>query len=487
MWIALLYSALTLGIILGPRNQGSVAYAAFHSRSSKPPYQDYFQRSADKFQQLASSAIVLADMSKSQPYVLETLMLYGECEFLRRDDHHSKIWLMNGVSLRVAMRMGYHRDPSNFKQLTPFQGEMRRRAWHTIHMMDSMISFAIGLPALVRRIESDVRPPRNVYDADISPNMTEPPKGRPLTEITPATYIIAKSRVATVFAEAAELSQKITPPRYSTVMALHKRLEEAHDYIPEGIRVRPIEDSITDAPTLIMSRFNIEIVYLKTKLVLHRTYLTAGQTDPRFAESRKICVDAALEILNYHKIIFHACQPGGQLMQVWWYMSSLQTYDYLLAAMILSLEMHYLRTADPFSPRASEIYDILETTCDIWSNHPTRFRESVRGAEILKFMLKKCPIPSRPCASSQDPGANGFETSEHQSTLRKTPTNHQKDMNGLQEMTPESIPKDLLSQNLAAQPLSIFESSFDPSMELPDMSPAIDWVCVCMTFTMAYL
>jgi hypothetical protein len=247
-------------------------------------------------------------------------MIYGECEFLRRDDHHSKVWLMNGVTLRVAMRMGYHRDPSNFPEMSPFQSEMRRRLWHILNMMDTLISFAIGLPSMLRRVESDVRAPRNFYDHDLSPSATDLPKERPPHEITPASYTIAKSRVCAVFAEAAELSQRITPPKYSQVMSLDKRLEEAHDLIPEGMRVRPLEDCITDAPVLVMSRFNVEILYLKTKIVLHRNFFTAGQSSARFGGSHIKCLDAALTILRYQNIIFHACQPGGQLAKVWWYM-----------------------------------------------------------------------------------------------------------------------------------------------------------------------
>src|SRR5262245_27087179 len=129
MWLALLYSAMALGIILGPRNPGMNAYAAAYDRSSGSTYDtqndnDYLSSSVNTFQQLGSSAMVLADVTKSQPYTLETFMVYGECEFLRRDDHHAKIWLMNGVNLRIAMRMGYHRDPSNFQGMSPFQGEM---------------------------------------------------------------------------------------------------------------------------------------------------------------------------------------------------------------------------------------------------------------------------------------------------------------------------------------------------------------------------
>ncbi|KAF2679485.1 hypothetical protein K458DRAFT_461025 [Lentithecium fluviatile CBS 122367] len=417
MWIALIYCTMSLGIILGPRNPGISAHAPAFDRSSGSLYEPsgadaHLSRSVDRFQQLASSALVLADITKSQPYTLETLMIYGECEFLRRDDCHAKIWLMHGVALRTAMRMGYHRDPANFKGMSPFQGEMRRRTWHVINMTDTLISFAIGLPAQVRRIESDVRVPRNLYDADLFPNMTELPKERPDTEVTPASYFRAKARVCAVFAEAAELSQKITPPRYTTIVALEKKLEDAHDTIPEGMRVRPMEECITDPPVLVMSRLNIELLYLKTRMVLHRNYFTAGQCDPRFAASRTISVDTAVTILDWNKVIFHACQPGGQLHKVWWYMASLQTYDFLLAAMILCLELHHIKAADALSARAAELYGILETTHDIWANHPNRFRESLRGAGILKAMLAKCSSPDQAKDVQKDSVSTEMEKSK---------------------------------------------------------------------------
>lgn len=400
MWLALLYSAMALGIILGPRNPGMNAHAAAYKPPPRSKFQghesnDYLNGSVGRFQQLASSAMVLADVTKNQPYTLETLMIYGECEFLRRDDHHAKIWLMNGVSMRVAMRMGYHRDPSNFKGMSPFQGEMRRRVWHVLNMIDTLVSFAIGLPAVVRRIESDTRPPQNLYDSDLSPNMTEIPKPRPSYEITPATYTIAKAKICAIFAEAAEIAQRITPPLYSVVVSLEKRLEEAHREVPEGMRVRPIQDCVTDNPVLIMGRYNIELLYLKTKLVLHRNFLTAGQSDPKYSESRQICVNAATEILQYHFTIFHACQPGGQLNKVWWYMSSLQTFDFLLAAMVICLEMNHLQSLDNAWDKVPNMLSLLKSTYDIWANHPNRFRDSVRGAEILRTMLRKCSAPEQ--------------------------------------------------------------------------------------------
>ena len=72
--------------------------------------------------------------------------------------------------------------------------------------------------------------------------MAELPQGRPNTELTPGMYTIAKSRICAIFGEAAELTQKITPPKYSTILLLDKRLQAVHEQIPEGMRVRPLEE-----------------------------------------------------------------------------------------------------------------------------------------------------------------------------------------------------------------------------------------------------
>lgn len=326
---------------------------------------------------------------------------------------------MIGIIIRVALRMGYHRDARHFDNITPFQGEMRRRAWHLLYQIDVLVSFAIGLPSMIRRIESDTQPPHNLLDTDFSVHCTELPKERPFSEITPGSYTIAKSRVCAIFAEAAELSQLVVPPIHADILAADQRLQEAYAAIPDGLRVRSMELSITDPPVIIMARFNLELLYQKTRTVLHRKYLVVGQTDPRFAESRKICVDAAMHTLRHQDVIFHACQPGGQLHKVWWYMSSLTTYDFLLATMVVCFELNYIRVEEaspefkgPPCPFVPEMIRLLKNTFDIWSNHPNRLSESSKAAKILGAMLNKL---AGPINSDKDAAGNGVQ--ENNTTL----------------------------------------------------------------------
>ena len=92
-------------------------------------------------------------------------------------------------------------------------------------------------------------------------------------------------------------------------------------------------------------------------------------------------------------------------------MSSLQTFDFLLAAMVLCLEMNHLKSINDLSNEVSNMYSLLESTYDIWANHPNRYRDSIRGAEILRAMLKKCSTDELSNTVLQDPVPNGLEKS----------------------------------------------------------------------------
>ncbi|KAF2805332.1 uncharacterized protein BDZ99DRAFT_480714 [Mytilinidion resinicola] len=405
MWIALLYGSLALAIILGPRNSEFEAYySAQYDKGASTAFQPIAvpfdglptRELVDKYQNLAASAIALADIARPQPYIVEAAMIHIECEFLRRTDHHVRVWFSIGLIIRIALRMGYHRDASHFKNMPPFQVEMRRRIWHILYQMDILVSFALGLPSMLRRIEADTRAPHNLYDTDFTADCDELPEERPPSELTPGSYFITKSRLCAVFAEAAELWQSIIPPSHSDIMAVDARLLVAYEAIPEGLRVRSMGESIADTSVLIMSRFNLELLYLKTRTVLHRKYITAGRFEPRLAKSRKICVEAAMATLRHHSVIFNACLPGGQLHKVWWYMASLTTYDFLLAAMIVVLELNHIRTTEaspmhngPASTMTAEMVGLLEKTYGIWAWHPNRIAESGRACGILREMLTK--------------------------------------------------------------------------------------------------
>ena len=61
--------------------------------------------------------LLLGEYTKAGPYALEALIHYVYVEFAIRADADKDIWFLLGLEVNLAMRMGYHRDPSHFLSL----------------------------------------------------------------------------------------------------------------------------------------------------------------------------------------------------------------------------------------------------------------------------------------------------------------------------------------------------------------------------------
>lgn len=389
MWLGLLLSILYVSAICTQRAE----------RDELSPFPMSAVDTINKFRNLAASALVLGDFSKARPYTLECLMIYTEGEYMLSNDSQVKVWVLLGLIVRLALRMGYHRDSSNYVDITPFRGEMRRRVWHFIYQLDVLMSFQLGLPSMINKLQSDTLPPHNLMDRDFSIGSTELPTSRPVGEMTPVSYSIAKSRICSVFAMATEFSHAVISPSYSEVMSLDTRLQESYDLVPPNLRIRPLDQSITDAPDLIMNRFNLELLYQKTRCVLHRRYLLEAHADSRFAYSRRTCIHSAMDILRHHSAIYGACQVGGQLSPVKWYMASLTTHDFLLAAMVVCLELNSNHTVGPeliegdytrpVQVQTKDMVEALERSYQIWYKLETHSAEVRQATRALAIMLRK--------------------------------------------------------------------------------------------------
>ncbi|KAI7280054.1 hypothetical protein KC345_g5006 [Hortaea werneckii] len=371
MWLGLLFSILSLA-------------ASFALRDSDPSSPRTKQVLADvtRYHSMAASAAVLADFTKPKAHTIEALILYTAG--LRSDNAFMNVWLSIGLIIRLALRMGYHRDGKHYPNISPFSGEMRRRIWAIISMIDVLISFQLGLPSMVKTIQSDAEPPSNLLDRDFRPDCGSLPQGRGIDELTPSSYTRAKLRVVRVFADAAELSHATVPPAYDEMMKLDRELEEVKAAVPPSLQMP--EDSIaiiTDPPEQLMCRFNLDLLYLKTKTVLHRRYmlvpyekLSPSEQEFGIGASRRLCTECALRVLQHHHTIYTASQVGGQLESVKWYMGSISTHDFLLAAMIICLELSKQMSDPAFGrhpetmlacPRRGAMLEALERSQKIWS------------------------------------------------------------------------------------------------------------------------
>lgn len=332
------------------------------------------------------------------PYTLETFLIYMECEFILSKGDQTSCYLIVAVAVRLALRMGLHRDSDKVKgNITPYQGEMRRRVWHLLVQMDLLVSFHNGLPSMVQAVKSDTRVPLNLQDPDFDEDSTELPPSRPETEITVMSYTLAKGRLARVFGKIVEQANLITLPDYSKVTALDQELQQAFSTTPPFLRVVPMDLCITDSAELIIQRFSLAVLFQTSQCILHRKFLIKEKENIEFLYSKKAAIEASMELLRIQSEVHDAVQPGGLLCKDSWVISSLAMHDLLLAAVIIYLcliresEGVVLTVGDRQIPNARQVEMIaaLEGSRRIWSETISMSVDTSIASNVLGDMLKR--------------------------------------------------------------------------------------------------
>ena len=231
-----------------------------------------------------------------------------------------------------------------------------------IVQLNVVTSSQIGLPRMIKNWQSDTAEPHNLLDDDFDEDTVSLPKSRPNTELTPMLYVIVKNRILSAFGMISDLVTSTQPSSYAEVMRLDQALHEARLAIPPGLQLQPMTDSITNASDVIMQRIYLALLFLKAQCILHRKYLILAHADSHYSYSHRSCVDAALQTLQHQSTLNQEMQPGGQLHQVRWKISSLVNHDFLLATTILCLDLDRALEAESSSQLHKETIDSGEET-----------------------------------------------------------------------------------------------------------------------------
>ncbi|KAJ5637840.1 hypothetical protein N7490_007719 [Penicillium lividum] len=108
------------------------------------------------------------DLVTLQAFLLHLLSI---CHFV---DPRSLFCLI-GIAVRVATRLGLHRDGAQFG-LPPFEAEQRRRLWWQLAILDKRIAELTGSTiTALSSSRTDCRLPLNVNDTDLHKNTKAPP------------------------------------------------------------------------------------------------------------------------------------------------------------------------------------------------------------------------------------------------------------------------------------------------------------------------
>lgn len=377
-----------------------IALQSYSRGGDEPPeYRGKSWAMSSEYRTLTAQCLVKADITTPITNMLETLILHVYADYARSRDAEAGILLSTGIIVRLAMRMGLHRDSAPYQGISVFQGEMRRRIWAAIRCLDVLFSAQAGMPPIARPQDTNTEIPRNLWDDELFEDMQVLPPSRPETENTPTLYLINRTRLVYVLGDAVELTQTACVcPSYEDVMKLDEKARELHDSISPHLKLRSMDESARDPSTLIMQRFTLELLFLKTICVLHKKFLAVSRRNARFAHSRRVCIDASMTMLQHQATLHRECQPGGRLRNVKWFISSLTTVDFLLAAMIICSDLYHTARAErqglPPSDvclwshdRRDEMLAALETALSIWETLKDRSMEAYKAHATLQVMV----------------------------------------------------------------------------------------------------
>lgn len=358
------------------------------------------------FKTTGAHALALSDYSTPGKNKLEAMYMYFVAEFIGQLDAPLSTSIIFSNIVRLSMHMGLHRDPKHYPTMSPFEGEMRRRLWYLFVEVDEIVSFQFGLPSNIQARFYDTEIPRNLLDEDFDETTKELPPSRPESEVTPILLNIVKSRMIRAFGDITAAMCSKDPISYAEVIRLDKQLEDARNSLPHLLQFRSFAESKGDPIDVVMQRFWMELMYQKARIVLHRRYMGIGRTDKRYTHSQQVCLDAATKTLRCQYDVHCERQPGGRLVSEKkngsFFRVSITTHDFLLAGMILCLELSHIkarekREASPAGARSDtvendviskeQLMQMLETSRQIWQSERKQSVEANRAFKILSKML----------------------------------------------------------------------------------------------------
>ncbi|KAF2099562.1 hypothetical protein NA57DRAFT_65585 [Rhizodiscina lignyota] len=391
MWFGLAFAMMAL------------ALQSYQSAGDEPPeFRGRTWEMSKDYRRLTAQTLIEGDLLGLSKHTIETIILHVQAEYQRSRDAEFGIQIAVSVLVRLAMKMGYHRDSRPYPNITPFHGEMRRRIWANVRQFDLLFSFQNGLPPMIRPCDTNVEVPRNLYDDELYEEMPALPPSRPDSEITPCSFMIAKTRALLAFSDILDTVQTFKCCPYEDIMKLDQRLRELHGSFPPHLQMRSLDESSRDTSSLIIQRYHLDLLVLRSQVVLHRKFLVHARLNSRFAYSRRTCIDASMTMLSHQATLQSESRPGGRLRQVKWFTSSLTTNEFLLAGMIICLDLYHTAEAERSGRRAAtELYDTwsqerrasmlaaIEGSLNIWKELKDQSMEAYKAQGTLGVMISK--------------------------------------------------------------------------------------------------
>lgn len=290
-------------------------------------------------------------------------------------------------------------------------------------MSDVIFSHQLSLPSMIYEHDCDTKLPNNIFDDEFHPGMKELPPSRPNTEATPISYMIAKARLCNELGNILQATNRVgRHVPYDEIIRFDAKLRQVMQELPPHLKLGPLEGS-HEPVTLIIARFNVDILYQKILCLLHRKYISRARQNPRYAHSRRSAIEASMQAMAHLQTLHRESQGNGRLRAVSWYVKSIATKEFTLPAMLIVLDLHYdnmaaqsgaLRDHDGaflWTPEErSKMIGTLEDAASIWKSLADSSMEAFKASKVIEIMLQKIKDPAQSAIASMPPQTVSIST-----------------------------------------------------------------------------
>ncbi|KAJ5959889.1 uncharacterized protein N7479_007039 [Penicillium vulpinum] len=301
---------------------------------------------------------------------------------LRTQIDSDTFWILTGIAIRLAQRMGLHRDGENLG-LPPFEVQMRRRLFWQLLPLDSYAGQVSGTGIVISPNSWDTKRPLNINDDQIFPGMTEPPlEQRNATEMI---FCLSRIELSNFYTQTGIKLKEIGGTiQFRDTRDIERLINEVEDLIEtKFLRYCDILNPLHFFTTGVV-RSATNAVRLRARIPLLMTQTT---TD---VQRRDICALAA-KILDTTSAIY----SNPDMQKYRWQIQAFFLWDALLCI------LRSLTDVGVYS--ASEVNTSWNRVADVYSNH----EELVKGRRTLHVTIGKITLKAwlanPPSQSSPEP------------------------------------------------------------------------------------
>lgn len=327
LWVSLLLSTLSIGSMVSSAKGLLIA-----SAQTLPDPKTYIT--------LSARCLVAGSYLTARPFSVEALIMHAHSRYIQGGEGVAFLTAIFGLTVRLAQGQGFHRDLGlHPATATPFQIEMRRRAWFMIQYYDLLFALEQEIPPLIHSDTFDTAHPVNLADDDFDEDSIYITP-RPLSDPQPILACIYQSRLLPILRRVLRHSCQFQYYTHSDTVLLGSELEQWHASIPACLKARPIQKtSFTDPNYTVMNRVMLELLYNMALSILYRPFLRpSASPELLYDSSLDVCRKMALKSIHIYVEVHQELQLGGRLYEDRYMPATLRFQDFLIATIVLSLE-----------------------------------------------------------------------------------------------------------------------------------------------------